>query len=254
MRILIVAATEVEVAPIIASFHGEHDNVGQDGRGIRVLTHHPNREESRGDSGPGSHTRLCSYSYGSHAVDVLLTGVGMVATAAWCARSLAERRYGVALNVGVCGSFDRAIQPGAVVHVTSDRLVELGAEDDDRFLTIEELNLLDRDERPFARAELVNDAPPASAALEHLETVTGITVNTTHGNEQSIAAVVQRFRPQVESMEGAAFMYACMIHDVPFAQVRAVSNVVEKRNRHAWRIADAVTNLAAVSLSILETL
>ena len=26
-------------------------------------------------------------------------------------------------------------------------------------------------------------------------------------------------------------MYACMIHDVPFAQVRAVSNLVERRNR-----------------------
>ena len=29
-------------------------------------------------------------------------------------------------------------------------------------------------------------------------------------------------------MEGAAFMYACLIQDVPFAQVRAVSNMVER--------------------------
>ena len=32
-------------------------------------------------------------------------------------------------------------------------------------------------------------------------------------------------------MEGAAFMYACLIQGVPFAQVRAVSNIVERRNR-----------------------
>ena len=36
-----------------------------------------------------------------------------------------------------------------------------------------------------------------------------------------------RCRPQVESMEGAAFMHACLIHEISFAQVRAVSNVVE---------------------------
>jgi len=57
-----------------------------------------------------------------------------------------------------------------------------------------------------------------------------------HGNEDSIAAIRRRQKPQIESMEGAAFMYACIIHKVPFAQVRAVSNVVERRNRAAWNI------------------
>ena len=64
-----------------------------------------------------------------------------------------------------------------------------------------------------------------------------------HGNERSIAAVVERFNPQVESMEGAAFMSACLIHKVPFAQVRAVSNLVERRNRDAWKMAEAIRNL-----------
>ena len=38
-------------------------------------------------------------------VDVLVTGIGMVATAARCARALALTRYDLALNVGICGSF-----------------------------------------------------------------------------------------------------------------------------------------------------
>jgi futalosine hydrolase len=53
-------------------------------------------------------------------------------------------------------------------------------------------------------------------------------------------------------MEGAAFMYACLIHEVPFAQVRAVSNVVERRNRSAWKMADAIESLGAAALRILE--
>jgi futalosine hydrolase len=53
-------------------------------------------------------------------------------------------------------------------------------------------------------------------------------------------------------MEGAAFMYACMIHEIVFAQVRAVSNVVEKRNRGAWKMAEAIGSLGTVALNIIE--
>jgi futalosine hydrolase len=184
----------------------------------------------------------------------------MVATAAWCSRALAETRYDLGLNVGLCGSFDRALAVGSVVHVVSDRIAELGAEDDEVFVSIDELGVPDDSVDVvngsgggvFSRAELVNTAPPKSAELNRLPAVKGITVNTVHGNQQSIAGVARRFHPQVESMEGAAFMYACMIHGLAFAQVRAVSNVVEKRNRAAWRVADAVENLGLIALAILE--
>jgi futalosine hydrolase len=53
-------------------------------------------------------------------------------------------------------------------------------------------------------------------------------------------------------MEGAAFMSACLIHKVPFAQVRAVSNMVERRNKASWRMAEAIRNLAVAALRILD--
>jgi futalosine hydrolase len=138
------------------------------------------------------------------------------------------------------------------VHVVSDRLAELGAEDDDAFLSIQELTLLGENEFPFRGGRLVNATPPSNAALARLPAVDGITVNTVHGNERSIAAVARRFNPQVESMEGAAFMYSCLVHGLPFAQVRAVSNVVERRNRGAWKLADAIGNLGEAALDILD--
>ena len=46
-------------------------------------------------------------------------------------------------------------------------------------------------------------------------------------------------------MEGAAFMSACLIHKVPFAQVRAVSNLVERRDRGSWKMGEAIHNLGA---------
>jgi futalosine hydrolase len=224
MRILIVTATELEIAPFV--------------RDLRFTSDGGSRTET--------------YAYAGHDVDVLTTGVGMVAMAAWCSRVLARGQYDLALNFGLCGSFDRAIAPDRVVHVVSDGFAELGAEDGEAFITIQELNLVGRDEFPFTGGQLANLRPPANEILSGLPAVRGITVNTVHGSERSIAAVLDRFQPQVESMEGAAFMYACLIHGLVFAQVRAVSNIVERRNRGAWTIATAVQVLAQTARSILD--
>jgi futalosine hydrolase len=224
MRVLVVAATAAEIVPFVAGLRSMRD----------------------------SDSRLAAYTRSGHDIDVLTTGVGMVSTAAWCSHVLARNDYDVALNLGVCGSFDRSLAPPTVVHVVTDRLPELGAEDDEAFVTIQELQLLSNDEFPFQSGRLVNAAPPVNPELTRLPAVHAITVNTVHGNERSIGAIVRRFAPQVESMEGAAFMYACLIRHLPFAQVRAVSNIVEKRNRAAWTMAAAVQNLGATGLEILD--
>ena len=177
----------------------------------------------------------------------------MVATAAWCSRAFAAEHYDLALNVGLCGSFDTALVPPSLVHVTADRIAELGAEDGDDFLTIHELQLLDENEFPFDGGMLMNANPPPLAPLRTLRSVTGITVNTVHGNERTIAEVRGRYAPEVESMEGAAFMYASLIAGVPFAQVRAVSNIVERRNRAAWKIDAAIRALNECAVQLLES-
>ena len=223
MRILLVVATEAEIAPLVA------------------------RLTDTSQAGP----QMKSYKRAQHELDVLTTGVGMVATAAWCSQMLCYKRYEVALNFGVCGSFDPTLEPVQVVHVVSDCFAELGAEDDEEFLTIQELRLLDDNEFPFKRGRLLNLYPPTNPTLGSLKPVSGITVNTAHGNERSIAAVTRRFKPQVESMEGAAFMYTCLIHEVPFAQVRAISNYVTRRNPRTWRLTEAIDSLAEVAMQIL---
>jgi futalosine hydrolase len=170
----------------------------------------------------------------------------------WSTRALAAAQYDVAFNIGLCGSFDPGLVPGTVVHVVSDRVAELGAEDGDQFLALDALGLQETGREPYLRLELVNDAPPVNSALSRLPAVRGITVNTVHGAAPSIAAAVERFAPQVESMEGAAFMYACLVHDVRFAQLRAVSNIVERRNRARWKVSDAVHALGDAAFAVLE--
>ena len=222
MRVLVVAATRAEVAPLISHF-----------------------------SNPIAHNRVLSGLFGPHKIDVLLTGVGMVATAVWATRALAIGGYDVALNLGVCGSFNASLPSPRAVHVTSDAMSELGVEDGPAFLTLQDIGLLPSDEFPWTAGRIVNTEPPPLPGLSSLPSVTGITVNTVHGDEASIAAVRARYAPDVESMEGAAFMYACLVAGVPFAQVRTVSNRVERRNRDAWNMTGAVDELGRVALTLL---
>ena len=160
----------------------------------------------------------------------LVTGIGMVATAISVSKELSEKQYDLVVNAGIAGSFNRSIPLGTVVEVVQDQLSELGAQDGSQFLSPTEMNLE------------VTSAVEMSAQT-NLPTVSGITVNTVHGDDKAISQIVHRLNPQVESMEGAACMLACQNAGVACVQLRAISNYVERRNKLAWDIPLAIQNL-----------
>ncbi|MBF90412.1 MAG: futalosine hydrolase [Flavobacteriales bacterium] len=160
----------------------------------------------------------------------LVTGVGMVATAIAVSKALSEKHYDLVVNAGIAGSFNRSIPLGSVVEVVKDQLSEIGAQDGSHFLSPTEMGL-----EVITAVEMT--------AQTNLPTVSGITVNTVHGDDKAISQIVHRLNPQVESMEGAACMLACQHAGVPCVQLRAISNYVEKRNKAVWDIPLAIQKL-----------
>ncbi|RRN77817.1 futalosine hydrolase, partial [Pseudoxanthomonas sp. SGD-10] len=144
-----------------------------------------------------------------------------------------QDQYDLALNVGIAGSFSRKLHIGELVEINQDVFAELGAEDDEDFLPLEELEL----------GETQYGSSYNGGLQTLLKRVKGITVNKVHGNENSIEETVEMFTPKTESMEGAAFFYACEEAEVPSLQVRAISNYVERRNKDNWNIPLAIGNL-----------
>ena len=178
----------------------------------------------------------------SSAFDVLITGVGMTATAFALGQHLTAN-YSLVLNLGIAGSFDRSIPLGSVVQAVSDVFAELGAEDKEQFLSIEQLG--------FGTSTYLPNGGLAHPALEQLLKVKAITVNKVHGNKLSIASVVNRLDPEIESMEGAAVFYCCEQTGLPALQVRSISNYVEERNRKDWKIGLAIKNLNQWAIDFL---
>jgi len=221
MRILIVAATLPEVEPLIAALAMYKD-------------------EDEANLFTTRHASIANCS-------VLITGVGMVPIAFALARHLPHNVYNLVINLGIAGSFDKNIALGELIEITEDTFAELGAEDDKNFISIEKLGLGAGIFRP-------------TSSISHftkkvnIKQAKAITVNTVHGNDDSIAAIIERLNPQLESMEGAAFFYACRELKVPCIQIRAVSNYIEKRNRDNWQIGLAVKNLNTFAVELINQL
>ena len=173
----------------------------------------------------------------SYPIDILITGVGMVSTAYFLTKKLKEHSYKLVLNVGIAGSFHENVPLGTIVRVKKDCFCELGAQNDNEFLTLKDLNLGEIDFQE--NAENWNHLP----SVKSLKAVNGITVNRVHGKESSIKKVINQFSPDVESMEGASIFYIAQQEKIASLQIRAVSNLVEKRNKDNWNIPLAIKNL-----------
>ncbi|MEE2954151.1 MAG: futalosine hydrolase [Bacteroidota bacterium] len=162
--------------------------------------------------------------------DILITGVGMVNTTFMLTKALDANSYDLVINMGIAGSFCDLINIGDVVEVNQDMFSEIGSESADKFLSPHEINLN-------------IDASFISAKQTKLRSVRAITVNTIHGNKLSIKDIKQRLNPEIESMEGAAFMMVCQKFKIKCVQLRGISNLIEERNKENWNSSLAITNL-----------
>jgi len=177
--------------------------------------------------------------------DILITGVGMTATAFAMGKHL-HQEYKLVVNLGIAGCYDWKFPLGTVLNITEDTFSELGAEDKDGFITIDSLG--------FGMSTYYGANSLVTDHFTHLPKVKGITVNKVHGNKTSIRQIEQRLNPVTESMEGAAVFYCCTEAETPCIQIRSISNYVEERHRESWKIGLAIKNLNDWAVKFLTTI
>ncbi len=189
--------------------------------------------------------------YGSTmTLDYLVTGVGPVATGITLTEKLCQRKPDLLLNIGLAGALDLNLELGEVVHVIREEFGNLGVEEKDgQFTSVYALGLVDKDGGPFSDGKL--HVPSGQAFAKQ---VTGVTVSTVHGTEASIETFKRSCDAQVESMEGAAATLVALRQNIPFVQLRAISNYVEPRNRDAWKIEEALVALTTALDQLLSAL
>jgi futalosine hydrolase len=159
----------------------------------------------------------------------------------------------LAINGGIAGSYKENIFPGDVVMPFSDCFADSGIEGGDKFLTLSEAGLTNADEFPYKDGIIYTDPDYLKRLNGIVKSARAITVNTATGSEITRRKLLEKFNPDIETMEGATFFYICSLENIPFLALRAISNKVERRNKINWKIGLALNNLSEKLKEVLLT-
>ncbi|MBN1251352.1 MAG: futalosine hydrolase [Bacteroidales bacterium] len=222
MKTLIVAATYLEIKEILKIYNFEVIN-----------------------------NEFYSFKKDSIEIDILISGIGIAFTVYYLTKKLADKNYDLVINIGIAGSFNKNLNIGDVVFILEEQFADLGIENKNDFETLFETGFISENKKPFINGKLINESIDDEIFKDFLK-VKGITVNKVSGNANSVNNIQKKFNSDIESMEGAAFFYVCLMEKVKFIQIRAVSNYVEERNKENWNIPLAISNLTASVNSLLS--
>ena len=206
MYILLVAATKLEIQPVIQFLHEQN------------------------------------YICNDHEIDILITGVGGINTTYLLTYNINNTRPDYMIQAGVCGSFSTDYAPGDLVFVSEEVSGDLGVEENEQFNDVFDMGLQETTTGPYTGKSLIN--PYCDDWNEYeLPFVKGVTINEITTQPDRIEQLKKKYFAEIETMEGAAFHYTALMERIPFIQLRAVSNYVGERDKGKWKMQEAIAEL-----------
>jgi futalosine hydrolase len=176
-----------------------------------------------------------------NTIDVLITGVGMMATTYSLTKAILAKRPGFIFQAGVGGCLNEALPLTKIVLVENENVGDLGVEENKTFNTLFDLKLLDKNAPPWKEGKLRNNVEALKAA--GLTIVDGVTVNEISTDKDRISYYKNHLNASVESMEGAALHYIALQEKISFLQMRALSNFAGERDKSKWVMDMAIARL-----------
>ncbi|MEP6615855.1 MAG: futalosine hydrolase [Ginsengibacter sp.] len=184
--------------------------------------------------------------YGTHTVEVLIGGIGIASTVFHLTDKLCHSRFDIVIQAGIAGSFTKKIKKGTVVVVARDAFAGPAIEEKDEYKI-----LISPDKEGQS---LTNGLLNSNEILKQVQlpVVNALTTDILTDKKNKNKRLQKKFEASIESMEGAAMHYVCILRNVPFLQIRSISNMVGVRDKSKWNIKDAVKNLDKTLNALLQ--
>lgn len=186
-------------------------------------------------------------------IDHLITGIGLMQTTYHLTQYLQNNTSNIIIQAGIAGCFHNKYMLGDVVLVDKDFLGDMGVIEDNHFKNIFDLKLIDAKAFPFSDNALIN---PHKNILDKIQLpkVISVSINEITTQPDRIQYYQQKYNAEVESMEGAAFHYVCLQQNIPFIQMRSISNRIGIRDKAKWKIKEAIENLNKQLINCIKLL
>ena len=185
-------------------------------------------------------------------LDVLITGIGLLATSYSLQKQIQLKRPDLIIQAGVGGCFDKKMKLGRVFIIKKEAIADQSVIELNALKTLFDLDLVPANQPPYQKGWLVNPHPIVKKL--RLPKATGISVNEITTHLQKVRFYKKQFNPLIESMEGAALHYVALLEDIPFIQLRSTSNYIAERNKKNWNMPAAIHSLNQTLLNLLEVL
>ena len=168
--------------------------------------------------------------------DYLITGVGAPITMYHLSEKISEKKYDLIIQVGVAGIYTNKLSLGDVVVVKKDCFADIAVIENKELKSVFDIGLADKNEFPFKEGWLVNE----SDLIQNKNGVTALTVNLLSEESTHINYLLQKYDADIESMEGAVLHYIGLKKNIPFIQIRGISNQVGERDKTKWKMTEAI--------------
>ena len=174
-------------------------------------------------------------------MDVSVTGIGLISTVYSLMKQISIKKPDIIIQAGIGGCFDKNIALGSVLAVKKDTIADLGVIEQRELKSLFDMGFIKPNRHPFSNGWLVNREKVLKSV--RLKKVSAVSVNHITTSRSIIDEYRKKFDPVIESMEGAALHYVCLLEKIPFLQLRSVSNYVGERNKKKWLIKESIENL-----------
>lgn len=181
------------------------------------------------------------------------SGVGILQSTFSIQRMMLEEEPNLVIQVGIAGTFDAAPVLGDVVIVKEEFLGSCGVEEDGDWQDIFDLNLCKPNNFPFQKSGLKTPFLDKLNLL-HLPEVRGITIDEISTKSNRIEKLKTKYQSCIETMEGAALHYCGLQYQIPFLQIRGISNYVGERDKQHWQLKEAINNVCEKTFEMLRAL
>lgn len=203
---------------------------------------------------PQSKEKIFTKKFLDKQITFFIAGVGSYAMMYNLTILLQKEKFDIIINAGIAGSYDETIKLGDLVFIESEEIGDLGIDNNGKFNTLFDENFIERNDPPFSDGKLICNHLNLVNAYNYRR-VKSLSANTVGGEQNRIKKIKEKFDVQIENMEGAAFFYVCLLNNLKFIEIRAISNFIEPRNKENWQIMKAISNLnESLKIIILELL
>jgi futalosine hydrolase len=181
------------------------------------------------------------------------TGIGMLSTAVNLTKIIYEQKPNFVIQAGIAGCFNKSIPLATTMLVESEYVGDLGVIENNQWNDIFDLNLMSPNDKPFIEKKITNPKVHQYNFL-NLPIVNAVSVNQISTNASCIQQLESKYNPCLETMEGAALHYVCNSFQIPYLQIRSVSNYIGERDKKKWKMKLAIDNLNKELKKIMRTL